>query len=217
MSGSLTIERIFSRIISATMSLEAGLTSWSVKTPSDGEQLTGVPGRLEPLPAAPPRTPPPRDVGDLARDAARRPPGRLAVGGPVGSQRGQALGDGGPLWAGIEKFGVRWNTVSWRPGAAISGMDWMPDEPVPMTATRLPVRSTPSWGQLLVKYTSPWNRPVPSMSTALGSERQPVAITKNWAADLFAADRCARASGCASSSQSADWTRVENWMLRRKS
>ena len=33
----------------------------------------------------------------------------------------------------------------------------MPEEPVPMTATRLPVKSTPSWGQRLVKYSSPAN------------------------------------------------------------
>ena len=57
------------------------------------------------------------------------------------------------------------------------GIDWMPDEPVPITPTRLPVRSTPSWGQRLVKYTSPWKRSVPSMSTSLGTDRQPVAIT----------------------------------------
>ena len=57
------------------------------------------------------------------------------------------------------------------------GIDWMPEEPVPMTPTRLPVRSTPSWGQRLVKYTSPWKRSVPSMSTSLGTDRHPVAIT----------------------------------------
>ena len=26
-------------------------------------------------------------------------------------------------------------------------IDWMADDPVPMTATRCPVKSTPSWGQ----------------------------------------------------------------------
>ena len=59
--------------------------------------------------------------------------------------------DGGPLWAGIEKFGVRWNTTSSPACSAISGIAWIPDDPVPITATRLPVRSTPSWGQMLVK------------------------------------------------------------------
>jgi hypothetical protein len=37
---------------------------------------------------------------------------------------------------------VRWNTVSaaaWRP---MIGIDWMPEEPVPMTATRWPEKST---------------------------------------------------------------------------
>ena len=46
---------------------------------------------------------------------------------------------------------MRWKTVSWLAWRAMSGMDWMPDEPVPMTATRWPVKSTPSWGQRLVK------------------------------------------------------------------
>jgi len=57
----------------------------------------------------------------------------------------------GPLRAGIEKLGVRWNTVSWSASAAIRGIDWTADEPVPITATRFPVKSTPSWGHVLVK------------------------------------------------------------------
>ena len=84
---------------------------------------------------------------------------------------------GGPLCAGSEKFGVRWNTVSSAACSAISGIDWMPDEPVPMTATRLPVKSTPSCGQRLVKYTSPAKRSAPSMSGSFGIDRQPVAMT----------------------------------------
>ena len=77
--------------------------------------------------------------------------GRLAVAGPVGRQGGETLGRGGPLRAGIEKLAVRWNTVSWGASAAISGIDWMPEEPVPITATRLPLKSTPSCGHVLVK------------------------------------------------------------------
>lgn len=50
----------------------------------------------------------------------------------------------GPLPAGTEKFGVRWKTVSAFASLAMSGMAWMPEEPVPMTATRWPVKSTPS-------------------------------------------------------------------------
>jgi hypothetical protein len=77
----------------------------------------------------------------------------------------------------MEKFGVRWKTVSSAACAAISGIDWMPDEPVPMTATRLPVKSTPSCGQRPVKKTCPWKRSAPSISGSFGTDRQPVAIT----------------------------------------
>ena len=31
--------------------------------------------------------------------------------------------------AGIEKFGVRWNTVSCEAWLAMIGIDWMPDDP----------------------------------------------------------------------------------------
>ena len=55
----------------------------------------------------------------------------------------------------------------------------MADEPVPMTATRLPVKSTPSWGHVLVKYTSPAKSSAPTISGAFGIERHPLAITKN--------------------------------------
>ena len=37
--------------------------------------------------------------------------------------------------------GVRWNTVSCAACSAISGMNWIADAPVPITATRRPVRS----------------------------------------------------------------------------
>ncbi len=82
-----------------------------------------------------------------------------------------------PLAAGAEKLGVRWNTVSWAACSAMSGIDWMPDEPVPITATRWPVKSTPSWGQRLVNHMSPAKRSTPGTSGTLGSDRQPVAIT----------------------------------------
>nr|WP_293244051.1 hypothetical protein [Panacagrimonas sp.] len=56
----------------------------------------------------------------------------------------------GRLHAGTEKLGVRWNTVSRTATSAISGVDWIADEPVPITATRGTVKSTPSRGQRLV-------------------------------------------------------------------
>ncbi len=83
----------------------------------------------------------------------------------------------GPLWAGNEKFGVRWNTVSSVAWRAMIGIDWIPLEPVPITPTRRPVKSTPSWGQRLVAYTGPAKRSMPAMSGSLGIDRHPVAIT----------------------------------------
>jgi hypothetical protein len=79
------------------------------------------------------------------RTPARRSAARCAVlGGSVRFEPCDALGGSiGPLRAGIEKFGVRWNTVSCAACSAISGIDWIADEPVPITATRLPVKSTP--------------------------------------------------------------------------
>ncbi len=53
----------------------------------------------------------------------------------------------GRLKAGRLKFAVRWNTVSWSAWAARIGIAWVPDDPVPMTPTRLPVKSTPPSGQ----------------------------------------------------------------------
>ena len=122
----------------------------------------------------------------------------------------------GPLWAGIEKFGVRWNTVSCAACSAMIGIDWMPDEPVPITATRLPVKSTPSWGHRLVQYTSPWKRSAPSTSGTFGIDRQPVAITyhRHTSSSPASVRTCQRR---ASSSHVAASTRVPKRMSRRRS
>jgi hypothetical protein len=45
------------------------------------------------------------------------------------------------------KFGVRWNTNRCAACSAMIGIDWIADEPVPMTPTRRPVKSTGSCGQ----------------------------------------------------------------------
>jgi len=50
------------------------------------------------------------------------------------------------LRAGTLKFGVRWNTNSCAACWAMTGMDWIADDPVPITPTRWPVKSTPSCG-----------------------------------------------------------------------
>ena len=60
------------------------------------------------------------------------------------------------MCAGKLKFGVRWKTVRCVACSAINGTDWMAEDPVPITATRWPVKSTPSWGQCPVWYHLPW-------------------------------------------------------------
>ena len=42
---------------------------------------------------------------------------------------------------------VRCSTVTCAASLAISGIDWTPEEPVPITATRLPANETGSCGQ----------------------------------------------------------------------
>ncbi len=56
-------------------------------------------------------------------------------------------GSSGRLREGTLKLAVRWNTMSRAASLAITGIDWIADDPVPITATRWPVKSTPSCGQ----------------------------------------------------------------------
>src|SRR5215471_12503126 len=124
--------------------------------------------------------------------------------------------EAGPLPAGIEKLGVRWNTVSSLAWPAMSGIDWMPDEPVPIRPTRLPVKSTPSCGHRLVKYTSPQKRSAPLMSTCFGTDRHPVAMTR-YRQESSSPREVLRSQRDAASSHAADSSRVENRMSRRRS
>ena len=66
------------------------------------------------------------------------------------------------------------------------GIDWMPDDPVPMTATRLPVKSTGSCGQCAVWYTSPAKVLRPGKSGVNAADSGPVAMTQNRARDDLA-------------------------------
>ena len=64
----------------------------------------------------------------------------------------------------------------------------MADEPVPITATRLPVKSTPSSGQRPVCQLGPLKVSAPgSSASSLGIERQPVAMTHVAGGDRLAA------------------------------
>ena len=60
--------------------------------------------------------------------------------------------------------------------AAIGGIDWMAEDPVPITPTRLPLKSTPSWGHRPVWYQSPPKPSSPGMSGMFVAERHPVAM-----------------------------------------
>ena len=72
--------------------------------------------------------------------------------------------------------GVRWNTVRCAACAAISGTNWIADAPVPITATRWPVRSQEGshraeWNE------APPNTPAPGMSGYEGRCSAPAADT----------------------------------------
>ena len=63
----------------------------------------------------------------------------------------------------------------------MTGMICTPLDPVPMTATRLPVKSTGVAGHNPVWYDSPRKSSRPGTSGKYGTERTPVAATKNRA------------------------------------
>ncbi len=60
-------------------------------------------------------------------------------------------------------------------------MTCTPEEPVPITATRRPLKSTSRPGQLPVWKLRPRNVSIPGTSTIFGADRQPVAMIANRA------------------------------------
>ena len=96
------------------------------------------------------------------------------------------------------------------------GMLWIADEPVPITPTRLPVKSTPSWGQRPVWYVSPANESIPGKSGVLVDDRHPVAMMRNWA-ETSRPPSVRTVQRRVPSSNVAPATRVSNWMSRRRS
>ncbi len=81
---------------------------------------------------------------------------------------------------------------------------------MPITATRLPVRST-SWFQRAEWNTSPWKSPMPSMSGSLGSDRPPAptsSVRPETVRRSPVADRVSTTHRWASSSHAADSTVV---------
>ena len=53
----------------------------------------------------------------------------------------------GWLFSGVAQVALRWYITSDSTSPAIAGPIWTPVEPVPMTATRLPLKSTGVFGQ----------------------------------------------------------------------
>ncbi len=95
------------------------------------------------------------------------------------------------------------------------GIDWMPELPVPITASRCPSKSTPSCGQCPVWWIGPRNRSAPGISGAFDLDRQPVAMITNWAVTVSAS--VVTVQRAAESSHTQDSTRVPNVMSRRRS
>ena len=116
----------------------------------------------------------------------------------------------------MEKFGVRWNTVRSAAWRAMTGMDWMPDEPVPITPTRIPSKRTSSLPHRAVWWVRPRYRSRPPISGSLAADRHPVAMIRNWARAGPPGSVCTVQLALASS-QSARVTRVPNVISRRRS
>ena len=77
-----------------------------------------------------------------------KPPGFASIIARTASQfaLASAISSGvtGRLPAGKANCGVRWSTVTCAASRAISGIAWIPEEPVPITATRFPAKETGS-------------------------------------------------------------------------
>src|SRR4051794_9694065 len=95
-------------------------------------------------------------------------------------------------------------------------MIWMPDEPVPTTATRLPARSTEWSGQLLVQYSSPSKVSIPSNSGFFGRDRPPTAEITNRAVEVDPSS-VPTVQRAVASSHLSDVTRLFNWNERARS
>ena len=99
-------------------------------------------------------------------------------------------------------WAVRWNTVSRPACSAMTGMAWMAEAPVPMTATRWPVRPTGSRGQFPVCSIRPRKPASPGKAGWLTADRQPTALIRYVAlasvpSDLHGSDAYRRRVGAA--------------------
>ena len=93
-------------------------------------------------------------------------------------------------------------------------MTWTAEAPVPMIATRLPVRSW-LWSQRAVCIVRPAKDSTPSMSGRLGMVSAPLALTRNRAQTVSPESSSTRHRS-ASASNVAPSTRVLNRILGRR-
>ena len=84
----------------------------------------------------------------------------------------------GALLSGVHQLADRWYTVSDATSSAITGITCTPLDPVPITATRLPAKSTGVAGHKPVWYDSPRKSSRPGTSGKYGTESTPVAAMK---------------------------------------
>ena len=103
---------------------------------------------------------------------------------------------------------VRWNSVSCATCGWMAGTNWIALAPVPITATRLPVRST-SWSHCAEWNAVPANVSRPGMAGSTGRDSCPIAGTRTSASSTSPAAVCTRHRP-ASSSNSAAVTSVPN-------
>ena len=97
------------------------------------------------------------------------------------------------------------------------GMDWMAEEPVPMTPTRWPVKSTPVVRPVAgVIRSCPRSSPAPGRRAPARSDRQPVAMMQKRA-DTRSPRSVSISQRFVASSKRAAVTRVSSWMSRRRS
>ena len=96
------------------------------------------------------------------------------------------------------------------------GIDWMPDDPVPITATRLPVKSTGSCGQCGGVVHLAGKGIQAAEIGVIAADNAPVAIRQNRAVSLRPPSVVTVQRSVVSSS-TAETTRVLNVMSRRRS
>src|SRR6202034_1020586 len=105
----------------------------------------------------------------------------------------------------------RWNTYNCDATAAISGATWIPVDPVPISPTRFPAKSTPSAGHRAVWCQDPENVSSPGSDGTWYADRHPTAETKNRALTT-APSSVVTVHWAASSSHLAAVTRVLSWI-----